>query len=181
VSGPGGRAAGPAAADLIRQPPQVVEAAVTATLRWQELAAAGSLRVHAVFDESCLARQYGTARVMATQAGHMLALAAQPSITVQMIPLSAAGVPAVSSFTYVQSAAEHGVSAADTVLLRQLHADGRLEASRDTYRYRYAFTQLTALAASPDGTLTAIGHAQQRWATRATAPQASPPALEDRL
>ena len=157
-------------AELTRQPPEAAEAAVRATMRWQELATSQDFRIEALFDESCLARQFGPASVMNDQAAHMLALVDRPNVTIQVVPASAAGLLVVSSFIYVRFEGDHGrLSPADTVVQRHLHNGGVLDISRDTYHYHYAFGQLRDAALSPADTVKAIERSRKQWAARGAA------------
>lgn len=84
-----------------QQPPArraVVDAQVAARLRRQRVLERASrpMVVHAVIDEAVLHRAVGGPEVMREQLGHLLALAARPTVTVQVAPYRAGATTAAA-------------------------------------------------------------------------------------
>lgn len=134
---------------------------VTVQRRRQELARSGSVRLHLVIDESVLLRLVGTAGVMAGQLSHLLALAADPAVTVQVAalarPLPALTVPfTILSFSGPRRAGvacHPGVDSQITIARR-----------RDELRALHrAFTALARTAMSPADTASLIKDTAAHW------------------
>lgn len=142
--------------ELVRREPKAAEAAVATSLHWQDVALQGALRIEVIFDESALARQYGGPGVMSNQLAHMLALGSQENVSIRMVPMTASGLPVVSSFLYVKFPGEHTLSGADTVLLRQPAGEAQVVQPRETYHYHFAWEHLRHAAACEETTARAI-------------------------
>lgn len=152
--------------ELARRDPKAAEAAVETNLRWQYLAVQTSFRIEVIFDESALSRQYGGQAAMENQLSYMLAMGNRENVSIRMVPVTAAGLPVVSSFLYVQFPGKHTLSAADTVLLRQPQGDATLVLARETYHYHFAFEHLRRAALGEDHTRQSIEEALQWWGSK---------------
>lgn len=109
------------------------------------------IRVHAVLDESALARTVGGPDVMREQLGHLMELCQRPNIIVQVIPFSGGAHP--------------GTLEGPFIILRYEHPEDPdvvyVEGSADQYpdavdRYEALFDNLRAHAASVPETLNMI-------------------------
>jgi hypothetical protein len=156
------------AEQVTRISPAAAEAAVNASLRWQRIALDGRLQVEALFDESCLTRQYGGPDVMANQVRYVNWLGSLDNVSIRMIPVSARSVPPVGSFTYVRFPSDRGLSTADLVLERRLHGEEVVD-SDSAYLYHTAFQELKKTASSEARTRAAVERAGSRWSRRSVA------------
>ncbi len=118
-------------------------------LRAQALGAAGAARLHLILDESVLLRSVGSAPVMKRQLEHLLAVARQPNVTIQVLRLSAPSRPVLTGTFGILSFADPDgaeVLCADglrgQVILEERAADVRAMAG--------AFDILSDTACSPD-------------------------------
>jgi transcriptional regulator with XRE-family HTH domain len=123
----------------------------------------GALELAAVIDESVLHRAVLRAggeesrAVMRAQLERLIAAAAQPNITLQVLPF-AAGLPPVTagSFSVLESRA---TGMADVVYLENKTRIFFLEAEAEVHRYSQAFDLVSAMALDPDESLSAVRRA----------------------
>lgn len=109
------------------------------------------LRLWAILDEAALHRMVGGPVVMAEQMRHLIAVAAAPHVTVQVVPYQAGAHPGDGSFVILDlpEAEVPGVVYVDG-MAGQLF----MEDAADLARFREVFDRLRATALSPD----ASGH-----------------------
>jgi transcriptional regulator with XRE-family HTH domain len=104
-------------------------------------------QVWAILDESVLLRVLGSREVMREQLAHLVALAALPNVTVQVVPLDVthASAPAIP-VTYLRFP---GVDLPDVVYLEQIRSATFLEDRDETEEYRVALDRLADEALNP--------------------------------
>ncbi|MFI1505304.1 helix-turn-helix domain-containing protein [Streptomyces sp. NPDC020597] len=104
-------------------------------------------QVWAILDESVLLRVLGSREVMREQLAHLVALAALPHVTVQVVPLDVthASAPAIP-VTYLRFP---GVDLPDVVYLEQIRSATFLEDRDETEEYRVALDRLADEALNP--------------------------------
>lgn len=119
--------------------------------RQQRLSAPGNpLRLWAVLDESALRRLVGSREVMREQLEHLTRLAAQPHITMQVLPHDTGAHPGVSGqFALLEFA---DATDASVVYLEKFTSDLYLEKRSDVRIYSDMYARLQAQALSPDRT-----------------------------
>jgi transcriptional regulator with XRE-family HTH domain len=108
------------------------------------------LKLWAIVDEAALHRQVGGPNVMRAQLAHLMKAAAEPNVTLQVIPYSAgahAGMPGSFILIGFPNPADP-----DVVYIDSLAGDLFLEKEVDLRRYRLLFEHLRAVASSPDHT-----------------------------
>ncbi|MEU9234417.1 helix-turn-helix domain-containing protein [Streptomyces subrutilus] len=106
------------------------------------------LRLWIVLDESALRRVVGDSEVMRGQLAHLARLAAQPHITVQVIPHSAGAHPGMAGqFAILHFPDSPGTG---TVYLERFTSDLYLEKRSDVQHYTALYEHLQAHALSPD-------------------------------
>ncbi len=112
------------------------------------------LRLWAVVDEAALHRQVGGPKVWQRQLAKIAEAAAEPHITVQVIPYAAgAHAGMLGSFVLMDfpNAADPEI-----IYVESMAGDLFLEAQADIRRYRLSFDNLAAVALSPDGSTNLI-------------------------
>ncbi|MFJ3908157.1 helix-turn-helix domain-containing protein [Streptomyces vinaceus] len=120
---------------------------------------ARAFRLRVVLDESALRRVVGGPEVMREQLEYLNRLAAQPHITVQVLPHAAGAHPGISGqFSILHF--ESDAPGAGTVYLERFTSDLYLEKRSDVERYGVMYDHLQAQALNPAGT--------RRFITRAT-------------
>ncbi|MER6561208.1 helix-turn-helix transcriptional regulator [Streptomyces sp. NPDC001027] len=104
-------------------------------------------QVWAILDESVLLRVLGSREVMREQLAHLVALAALPHVTVQVVPLDVthASAPAIP-VTYLRFP---GIDLPDVVYLEQIRSATFLEDRDETEEYRVALDRLADEALNP--------------------------------
>jgi transcriptional regulator with XRE-family HTH domain len=106
------------------------------------------LELWAIVDEAALHRLVGGAEVMTVQLRHLLAIAEQPHVTLQVIPFAAGAHPGMpGSFVLMDFPAAEDPS---VVYIDSMAGDLFLEAEADIRRYEQIFDHLRAMAQSPD-------------------------------
>ena len=122
-----------------RQIPDDTEAAVAARVARQRVLATGEHRFAVVVEEAVLRYQIGTADVMAGQLGHLMAVAALPSVSLGIIPFGAPERAAwpVEGF---------GIFGDEQVNIELLSARITVTQPREVALYARAFTELGNLA-----------------------------------
>jgi transcriptional regulator with XRE-family HTH domain len=143
-----------------------VDRRVQACRRRQDLLDAGPhrrpLRLSAVIDESVLHRRVlavddeRDAAIRCGQLEHLLAAAARPNVTIQVLPFTA-GLPPVTSgsFSILDSFA---TGAPDVVYLENKTRVNFIEAEAEVHRYTQAFDYLSTQALPPHASLDLIEH-----------------------
>ncbi|MEU4877505.1 helix-turn-helix transcriptional regulator [Streptomyces sp. NPDC021608] len=107
------------------------------------------LRMGVVLDESALRRVVGGRHVMREQLEHLNALAAEPHITVQVLPYEAGAHPGLAGqFSLLRSA---DGPQAGVVYLERFTSGVYLEKPSDVRHYSVMYDYLQALALTPDG------------------------------
>ncbi|WP_062643213.1 helix-turn-helix domain-containing protein [Streptomyces maremycinicus] len=120
-------------------------------------------QVWAVLDESVLLRVLGGTEVMREQLDHLVELAQQPHVTVQVVPLDVthASAPAIP-VTYLRFG---GVDLPDVVYLEQIRSATFLEDRDETEEYRVALDRLADEALDPRASMALLKKtARQRYA-----------------
>ncbi|ROR00446.1 helix-turn-helix protein [Streptomyces sp. 2132.2] len=112
---------------------------------------ARAFRLRVVLDESALRRVVGGPEVMREQLEYLNRLAAQPHITVQVLPHAAGAHPGISGqFSILHF--ESDAPGAGTVYLERFTSDLYLEKRSDVERYGVMYDHLQAQALNPAGT-----------------------------
>jgi transcriptional regulator with XRE-family HTH domain len=119
--------------------------------RTQLLSRADAPQLWAVIDESVLLRTLGSHEIMREQLAHLIAMAARPNVTLQIIPLTAtnASAPAIP-VTYLRFG---GLDLPDVVYLEQIRSANFLEDRDETEEYRLALDRLADEALTPRASL----------------------------
>jgi transcriptional regulator with XRE-family HTH domain len=108
------------------------------------------LRMWAVLDEAVLHREVGGPQVMREQLEHLIALSAEPHITVQVLPYSVGAHPGMSgTFSILEFEDE---ADATIVYLEGVTSDLYLEKEADVKTYSTLYEHLRAQALNPDQT-----------------------------
>jgi transcriptional regulator with XRE-family HTH domain len=116
----------------------------------QQRFASGALRLWAVIDETALHRPVGTADIMRRQLEHLLDVADQPRITIQITPFgTGASHAAPGSFSILSFAADE---LRDVVYVEQLASALYLDKRPDVDRYVQAMDLIASTSTSPDQT-----------------------------
>jgi transcriptional regulator with XRE-family HTH domain len=101
----------------------------------------------AILDESVLLRVLGSREVMRDQLAHLLAMAARPNVTVQIVPLDVTNASAPSfPITYLRFG---GFDLPDVVYLEHIKSANFLEDRDETEEYRLALDRLADEALEP--------------------------------
>jgi transcriptional regulator with XRE-family HTH domain len=108
-------------------------------------------RVWAVIDETALRRSVAASAVMGGQLEHLIALAANPNITIQVIPFSAGSHPAEGGAFSILRFGEPDI--ADVVYLEHLTGARFLDKPEEVTRYMLAMDNLAIRSTTPDGTM----------------------------
>jgi transcriptional regulator with XRE-family HTH domain len=111
---------------------------------------ASPLRLWVILDESVLHRVVGSPEIMREQLEHLDALAAEPHITVQVIPYAAGAHPGLAGQFSILRFADG--PQAGVVYLKRFTSDLYLERESDLQRFGMMYDRLQAEALSPDGT-----------------------------
>ena len=112
--------------------------------------AAGGLRLSAVIDEGALRRPVASANVMRLQLRHLMDLADQPGLTIQITPLrTGASYAAPGSFSILSFAA---ADLPDIVYVEQLTSALYLDKPSDVDRYGQALNLIRATSTPPEET-----------------------------
>lgn len=139
---------------------QLVEARLT---RQDLLTGDQPPRLWTVLDEAVLRRLVGGPAVMHAQLTALVADAARPNVTVQIIPFEAGSHPGMDS-TFILLQLEDAVS--DVVYVEGLLGHHYLQSPADLDRYRRVFDQLRAVALSPKESATKIASILDTLPTR---------------
>jgi hypothetical protein len=133
-----------------------IEQRVQARIERQDvLSKADPLRLWAIVDEAALHRIVGGAAVMRAQMDRLLALVAEPHITLQVISYAAGAHPGMpGSFVLVDFPDSADASA---IYIDSMAGDLFLEADSDIQRYSAIFDHLRAIALGPGESTHLIG------------------------
>ncbi|MGH3301244.1 MAG: DUF5753 domain-containing protein [Streptosporangiaceae bacterium] len=116
----------------------------------QRLFASGGLRLSAVVDEIALRRPVGTTDVVCRQLEHLLAVAGQPGVTIQIAPIeTGAWYAAPGSFSILSFAAD---DLPDVAYVEQLTSALYLDKRADVDRYVQAMDLIARTSTRPDQT-----------------------------
>jgi transcriptional regulator with XRE-family HTH domain len=122
--------------------------------RQQHLQRPAPPRYWVVMDETALRRPIGGQDVMREQIRHLIQAAAQPAITIQVIPFAAGWHPALYGMFNIFRFPEEQLP--DIVYTEALTGSYYLSKPDETARYTEALDQICAQAASPDKTITIL-------------------------
>jgi transcriptional regulator with XRE-family HTH domain len=106
-----------------------------------------------ILDEAVLRRAIGGANVHREQLEHLVALAASPTITIQVVPFSAGAMTAAGSFVILQFPDE---ADDDVVYLESALLENFIERPMETAPYHSEFKWLSSIALSPIDSLSFI-------------------------
>lgn len=112
-------------------------------MRRQERVAAGDLNLWAVLDEAAIRRVVGGEQVMREQLQHLLELAHQPSVTLQVLPFTAGQHPAMSGPFVIAQFADRRQDP-DVVYLENQTGGLYMEEKAEIDRYNVTFGRLIA-------------------------------------
>lgn len=128
---------------------RVLDERVTARMTRQGLfRSATPPHLWSLIDESALRRSIGGARVMREQLSRILEVAADPNVTVQVIPFDAGAHPGLDN-TFALLEFDSSVQS-PVVFVENLAGDFYLEREAEIRRYREVLEFLRACALSPD-------------------------------
>src|SRR5262249_35926640 len=99
--------------------------------------------------------------VMRDQIGELVKRAAQPNVTIQLIPFEAGAHPALNSTFEILHFEE---AAPDVVYVEGLLGQHYLESPRDLVRYQRGFDHLRAIALAPKETVARLAVVAQSFA-----------------
>lgn len=133
---------------LLIAPPGEVERRVQVKMtRQRVLTGSSPLQLSVVLDEAAILRTVGGADVMREQMAHLAQMAAQPTVTVQVLPLTAGAHPATTGEFTILGFPD--LIAPDVVYLENMTSDLYVEREAEVYRYGMAFDRLRELALTP--------------------------------
>jgi transcriptional regulator with XRE-family HTH domain len=134
---------------LLIAPPGEVERRVQVQMtRQRVLAGDNPAQLSVVLDEAAVLRMVGGAGIMREQLAHLAKMASQPTVTVQVLPLSAGPHPATTGEFTILAFPE--LIAPDVVYLENMTSDLYVEREGEVYRYGMAFDRLRELALTPE-------------------------------
>jgi transcriptional regulator with XRE-family HTH domain len=136
--------------ELGAYPHESTERMVQVRQERQRRFAAGGFRLSAVIDEGALRRPVGSASVMRGQLRHLLDVADQPGLTIEVTPLrTGASYAAPGSFSILSFAA---ADLPDVVYVEQLTGALYLDKPSDVERYSQALDLISATSTRPQET-----------------------------
>jgi transcriptional regulator with XRE-family HTH domain len=107
----------------------------------------GPLRLHAVIHEAALRCQVGSPGIMRAQCARLLAVAALPTVTLQVLPNAAGAHPATAgTFSILEFPEPHEPAVA---YVETMTGNLFVERDAEVYRYSLAFGHLCAMALGP--------------------------------
>ncbi|GAA2442596.1 helix-turn-helix transcriptional regulator [Streptomyces glaucus] len=133
--------------------------------RAQLLSRPDAPQLWAIIDESVLLRVLGSREVMREQLAHLVKMAGQPHVTLQIVPLDVtnASAPAIP-VTYLRFG---GLDLPDVVYLEHIRSANFLEDRDETEEYRLALDRLADEALTPRESLRLLrGTMEQRYPAR---------------
>ncbi len=136
--------------ELGAYPPEQTVRMVRLRKERQQRSVSGGLRLWAVIDEIALRRPVGSPEVRQRQLEHLLAVAGQQGLTIQITPFSTgASYAAPGSFSILSFAAD---DLPDVVYVEQLTSALYLDKRADVDRYAQALDLIAATSTPPDQT-----------------------------
>ncbi|MFE6593895.1 helix-turn-helix domain-containing protein [Streptomyces sp. NPDC057781] len=151
---------------LPNAPAGEVQRRVELRMRRAELLRRGDApQLWAIIDESVLLRVLGSREVMRDQLAHLVEMAGQPHVTLQIVPLDVtnASAPAIP-VTYLRFG---GIDLPDVVYLEHIKSANFLEDRDETEEYRVALDRLADEALTPRESLELLREAMaQRYAQK---------------
>ncbi|WP_121745438.1 helix-turn-helix transcriptional regulator [Streptomyces sp. E2N166] len=151
---------------LPNAPAGEVQRRVELRMRRAELLRRGDApQLWAIIDESVLLRVLGSRQVMREQLAHLVEMAGQPHVTLQIVPLDVtnASAPAIP-VTYLRFG---GIDLPDVVYLEHIKSANFLEDRDETEEYRVALDRLADEALTPRESLELLREAMaQRYAQK---------------
>ncbi|MBQ1095154.1 helix-turn-helix domain-containing protein [Streptomyces sp. b94] len=152
---------------LPNAPAGEVQRRVELRMRRAELLRRGDApQLWAIIDESVLLRVLGSREVMREQLAHLVEMAGQPHVTLQIVPLDVtnASAPAIP-VTYLRFG---GIDLPDVVYLEHIKSANFLEDRDETEEYRVALDRLADEALTPRESLELLRETMaQRYAQKA--------------
>lgn len=140
---------------LLIAPPGEIERRVQVKMTRQRVLTRDSpLLLSVVLDEAAMLRAVGSPEVMREQLEHLAAMAGQPNISIQVLPLAAGAHPATTGEFTILGFPQ--LMAPDVVYLENMTSDLYVEREGEVYRYTLAFDRLRALAPEPESSAAAI-------------------------
>jgi hypothetical protein len=139
---------------FLAAPPGEIARRVQARLTRQRLLTRDTpLQLRVILDEGALQRQVGGPDVMAEQISHLIDMAGNPNIVVQILPFSlGAHIGVAGSFTLLSFAGPPPAS--QIVYLENLTDELFIENEAQAYQYSLAFDRLSELALGPEESIT---------------------------
>ncbi|MFB7087739.1 helix-turn-helix domain-containing protein [Streptomyces sp. NPDC056296] len=151
---------------LPNAPAGEVQRRVELRMRRAELLGRGDApQLWAIIDESVLLRVLGSREVMRAQLAHLVEMAGQPHVTLQIVPLAVtnASAPAIP-VTYLRFG---GIDLPDVVYLEHIKSANFLEDRDETEEYRVALDRLADEALTPRESLDLLRRTMaQRYAEK---------------
>jgi transcriptional regulator with XRE-family HTH domain len=136
-------------AGLLAAPPGAVARRVEARMMRQRLLTReGPLQLSVILDEAALRRQVGGRDVMIEQISHLIEIAEQPSVAVQIIPFSeGAHIAMTGTFSLLRFA---GPTPSYMVYLEHFTDELFIENEAEAFHYSMAFDRLSELSLRPE-------------------------------
>jgi uncharacterized protein DUF5753/helix-turn-helix protein len=135
------------AAEPTRDPREVERLVAARIERQQRLRSADAPLIWAILNEAVIRRQVGDKEIMGRQLEHLVAMGADPNITIQVLPFSAGAHPAMgSSFVHLRLA---DPSDAEIIYLEDLASADYLGRPAQIASYLAAFGMLAMAALDP--------------------------------
>jgi hypothetical protein len=130
---------------LLISPPGEMERRVQVRMSRQRVLSGDSpLELAVILDEAALERQVGGAGVMPAQLRHLVEVASQPNVQVQVLPNAAGAHPAVTGEFTILRFPE--LIAPDVVYLENMTSNVYVEREAEVFRYSLALERLSSLA-----------------------------------
>ena len=141
-------------AHLFMAPPTRIERRVQARLAGQPILFKDNPpELAVILDEAVILRAIGGPKVQRAQLAHLLEMSERPKISVQVLPFSAGGHPAMTGgFTILRFPG----SLEDVVYLENMTSDLFVESEEDVHHYGLAFDHLRTQALGPEGSIAFI-------------------------
>ncbi|MGH3917291.1 MAG: helix-turn-helix domain-containing protein [Pseudonocardiaceae bacterium] len=127
---------------------QVTQGVQARVERQQLLAKPEPLKLWAIVDEAALHRQVGGPKVLRAQLLHLIKMAGEPNVTLQVIPFGAGAHPGMPGSFILLDFPDPAYP--DVVYIDSLAGDLFLEKEAELRRYHLMFQHLRAVAASPE-------------------------------
>ncbi|MBO3744652.1 helix-turn-helix domain-containing protein [Streptosporangiaceae bacterium NEAU-GS5] len=141
-------------AALVEDPKEIDRRIAVRMARQRRLTGPGAIELWVVLDEAALRRPVGGPHVMAEQLRRLQDVAAQPNVTIQVLPFDAGAYLGMGSPLAILSFADPEDS--DVVFLENMGSELYLEDSDQVRRYATVFDHLRAAALSPEKSIEKI-------------------------